>query len=224
MVFALLKVTSQEPCLESQFFDLSSCPLYRRFRFSTGKEITSGINVPSFSITRMGGYRSGPKFGPVPLVFGPVPPFPFCPWELMEFPSSPLLEWEGLGLSLNGLIMCCMVRINRLQCMYHGSFNVLHLLSDTMGLLDKLMHDISLIFQNHLQLRWLLKLLDYLLEDIPLLEVHIPSLMVFPIFCNHIGWQISECKLPILHCIHSLLLVALSWAHNLFSKLLVTIF
>ena len=44
-------------------------------------------------------------------------------------------------------------------------FNVLHLLSDPMGLLNELVHYISLILQNHLQLWWLLELLYHLLED-----------------------------------------------------------
>ena len=69
-----------------------------------------------------------------------------------------------------------MVRIDRLQGMCHGSFNVLHLLSNPMVLLNKLVHYISLIFQDHLQLWWLLELLYHLLEDIPLLEIYIPPL------------------------------------------------
>ena len=42
--------------------------------------------------------------------------------------------------------MGCMVRINRLQRIYHGTFYVFHLLSDPMGLFGKLVHDISLVF------------------------------------------------------------------------------
>ena len=51
------------------------------------------------------------------------------------------------------------------------------------GPLDKLVHDISLIFQNHLQLRWLLELLYDLLENISL-EKNIPSIMVFSVFLS----------------------------------------
>ena len=91
-----------------------------------------------------------------------------------------------MSLGLDSLIMCCMVRFDRLQSMYHCSFHVLHLLSNPVGLLDKLVHDIPLVFQNHLQLRWLLKLMDNLLQDIPLLEVHISSIMVFPIFLSSV--------------------------------------
>ena len=57
-------------------------------------------------------------------------------------------------------------------------------LPDPVGLLDWLVHDISLIFQNHLQLRWLLELLYDLLENISLLEENIPSIVVFSVFLS----------------------------------------
>ena len=85
-----------------------------------------------------------------------------------------------------------MVRINRLQSMYHSILNVLHLLSDPIGLLDELVHDISLVLWDHFQLRWLLELLNDLLEDIPLLDENIPSIVVFSVllylvFCDHVS-------------------------------------
>ena len=91
--------------------------------------------------------------------------------------------------------MRCMVPIDHLQGMYHGSFNVLHLLSD-LGLLNEFVHYISLIFQDHLQLWWLLELLHPLLENIPLLEVYISSIVVFSVFLSSISTTTLAGRLP----------------------------
>ena len=85
------------------------------------------------------------------------------------------------------------------------------------------------VWARVIALRWLLKLLYDLLENISLLEENIPSIVVFSIFLSlifydHIGRSRSECLCPILHSIQPLVLIVLSWAHNLFSELVIIIF
>ena len=111
--------------------------------------------------------------------------------------------------------MRCMVRIDRLQGMYHGSLNVLHLLSDPMGLLNELVHYISLIFQNHLQLWWLLELLYHLLEDIPLLEVYISSIVVFPVFCLLFSATTLAGRFPNANCLSCTAFTCCCWPRSL---------
>ena len=75
-----------------------------------------------------------------------------------------------------------MVPVDRLQGMYHCGFDVFYLLSDPMGLLDKLVHDISLVFQNHFQIEVVAGIVE-----LPVGEYSSVGrrhfLMVFSVFC-----------------------------------------
>ena len=99
--------------------------------------------------------------------------------------------------------------------MYHCVFYVFHLLSDPMGLLDKLVHDISLILQNHLQLRWLLKLLDNSMENISLLKEHISSLLILLFSCALFSATTLAGRFPNANCLSCTAFTRCCWLRSL---------
>ena len=93
---------------------------------------------------------------------------------------------KRLALCVNDLLMRCMVRIDRLQGMHHGSFHVLHLFSDY-GPLVQAGARHFLDFLGSFPLGWLFELINHLLENIPLFKDHISSFLVFMVFLSSVS-------------------------------------